>query len=120
MRWLLLIVLFTGACAPAPPTLSPVAQEAFNATRVIKALDVLRDTAIAANTQTPPLLSTATTRAIVMYHESALKIMHDVPAGWKPLVQTSLAEVAKDLPASEQHLLDPYFALVSTVLAEIP
>lgn len=128
-RWLLVLSLLAivghagmtaYACVHAPATLSPAGQQAFNNTRVIHGLDLLRDTAIAANAQNPPVLSTATTRKIVTYHESALKEINALGSGWKAAVSTGLDEAAKDLPIKESMLLAPYFSLVKALLAEIP
>jgi hypothetical protein len=115
----LLLVIVWSACASAPPTLSLHATQAFNNTRVIKALDIVRDTAISANAQVPPLVGTATTKRIVTYHESALKIIDAAPAGWSTAVQTGLDELVKDLPPPEKQLLAPYVNLVKTVIAEV-
>lgn len=119
MRILVVCLVLVSACASAPAGLSPVGIAAFTNTRVIHGLDLLRDTAITANSQTPPLLSTATTRKVVTYHESALKTIHALSTGWQTTVRTGLDEVVKDLPASERAQLAPYVALVSTLIAEV-
>jgi hypothetical protein len=116
---LIAALLVSSACVKAPPTLTPAGVAAFNGTRVVKALDVLRDSAIAANAQVPPLLSTATTRKVVTYHESALKTIQAAPSGWVPTVQAGLTEVGKDLPPAEQQQLGPYLALVQTLIMEV-
>src|SRR6266550_45349 len=75
--------LVQSACAAkAPPSLSPEATTAWYGTRVIKALDLLRDSATSAEAAHPQLLSTETTRRIVLYHRAALQTIHDAPAGW--------------------------------------
>lgn len=109
---------FSG-CAPPPPNLSPAANQAFYKTRAQKALDVIRDTAQDANATTPPIVSTATARKITVWHESALKIMHDSGAGWQATVQTSLDELLKDVTPAEKQLLAPYVALAKTILHEV-
>ena len=122
MKTLLLLVALTlaaPACQHAPPTLSPAAQLAFQGTRAIKGLDLLRDYAIDANAQKPPLLSEAVTRKVVTYHRSAITTIHDIPNGWKPAVQTGLDEVLKDVPGPEAQKLAPYVALIKTILAEV-
>lgn len=124
--WLTLAALTTGTgylvgCTHPPPTLSPVAQTAFTNTRVIKALDLLRDTAIAANAQTPPVLSTATTRKIVTAHEATLKIINTAGSGWQAAVRTILDELAKDvalLPA-ELAVITPYVSMIKNLIAGI-
>lgn len=119
---LLVVVLFAGVgsyCTPAPPNLSPQASIAFTNTRVQKALDLIRDTAQDANAQAPPLLSTATTRKVTLFHESAIKIIHTAGTGWQSTVRTSLDELLKDVPPAEVQLLTPYVALAKTIIAEV-
>lgn len=124
--WLTLAALTCGTgylvgCNHAPPTLSPVAQTAFTNTRVIKALDLLRDTAIAANAQTPPVLSTATTRKIVTAHEATLKIINAAGSGWQSAVTAMLTELVRDqalLPA-ELAVITPYVSMIKTLIAGI-
>ena len=122
MRRLILIpilaVLWAG-CAPPPPNLTPEATQAFKATRVVKALDILRDAAIDANAQTPPLMPEATTRRVVLYHQSSVKIIQATAEGWVPAVLAGLTELEVNLPPSERSLLGPYIALVKTILSEV-
>lgn len=113
------LTLVAPACRHAPPTASPQAQIAFTGTRVIKGLDLLRDFAIDANAQTPPQLSTATTRKVVTYHRSAITLVHDIPSGWKQTLTDGLDEVVKDLPPGESQKLAPYVGLVKAVLVEV-
>lgn len=117
---LLLVALALAiGCTHAPPTLSPQGVQAFNNTRVIKGLDLIRDVAVDANAQTPPIVSTDTTRKIVTYHRSALLVIHDIPNGWKATVLTGLDETVRGLPAKESQLVAPYVALLKTLIAEV-
>lgn len=106
-------------CSHAPPSLSPAGAAAFQATRVVKALDVLRDFAIDAEAQNPKLLSTANTRLVVTFHESALKTIAAVPGGWRPTVTAGLAQLQHDLPAAEWARVAPYVNLVKALIAGI-
>jgi hypothetical protein len=118
----LLIVLALAlacACAKAPPDLSPAGTAAFHATRVVKALDQFRDIATAANAETPPLISTVTTRQIVLYHRSAVTTIGATPSGWVATVQAGLDEVKDRLPSTERKLLDPYIVFVQTLIREV-
>ena len=116
-QWLVLCVLFTlSGCASAPPQLSPEAQIKWQGTQVIKALDTVRDMAIAANETVPPLLSTATTRKIVVYHDSALDIVHAAPSGWLRIVEVGLEELLQDLPERDKRLLGSYIGLAQGVI----
>jgi hypothetical protein len=107
-------------CASAPPNLSPAAHVAFVNTRAIKGLDILRDFAIDANNQQPPIISTATTRKVVLYHESSVKIIDASGSGWRAAVLTGLDELVKEIPANESPKLTPYVILLKTILTEIP
>ena len=119
MRTLLALVLVGVVSCAHPPPLSPTGTRTFYATRVIKTLDVIRDFAVDAEAQDPKLLSTATTRKVVVYHRSAITTIHDIPAGWRPTLETGLTEVLADLPAAESARLAPYVALLLAVLAEV-
>ena len=115
---LVALLVVTAGCASAPPHLSPVGHAAFVNTRVIKGLDLLRDSAVEASAQQPPLVSLATTRKVVLYHESTLKIIHAAGTGWQAVVLTGLDELLKDVPAKDHALLQPYVALTKTILLE--
>ena len=124
MRRLLLIGLLcfapmTGGCAKAPPNLSPAGTAAFQKTRVIKGLDLLRDFAIDAEAQSPKVLSTDSTRKIVTYHQSALRVIQASDSGWVGATVSSLTEVTNALPPGDRQKVAPYVALVQTVLTEV-
>jgi hypothetical protein len=109
------------SCASAPPSLSPVASSAYKKTQVIKVLDLLRDTAIAANAQAPPLVSTATTRKIVEAHKTALLTIQGSDTGWAVAVGVLLAQLSHDpsfLPEEVQRFA-PYFEIASQVLKQV-
>jgi hypothetical protein len=115
----LALVLIVG-CAKAPPTLTPVGKTAWQGIQAIRILDTIRDVAIAANAQNPPVLSTDTTRKVVTFHKSAVTVIGSTPGGWKPIVTTSLAQLQKDIPAAEWTKLAPYVVLLQTIIQEIP
>lgn len=123
MKYFFLIasVLFTfgcsEGCAKAPPNLTPEASVAFKGTQAVKALDALRDVAIAANAQTPPLLDEATTRRVVLYHQATVKVIQSSPEGWRAAAQTGLDELSGALGQKERALLAPYIALAKAVFA---
>lgn len=122
LRHYIIIAVLAGAafgCASAPPNLSPAAHVAFVNTRAIKGLDILRDFAIDANNQQPPIIATATTRRVVLYHESAVKIIYASGSGWQSAVLTGLDELVKDIPASEAPKITPYVILLKTILSEV-
>ena len=115
---LLALVLMLG-CAKAPPNLTPQATAAFHATRVVKALDLVRDFAIDGEAQTPKVFSTAHTRIVVDFHESAVRIIHAAPDGWKPAVTAALNELPGKLGA-DYGKIAPYVNLVKTLIASLP
>jgi hypothetical protein len=120
-HWIPLLIvcaLLSGApsCTNAPPTLSPAGTAAYQATRVVKALDVLRDAAIDANAQTPPLISTPNTRKVVNFHEAAVKTIGAAPGGWKPTVVAGLEQLQHDILPEEWSRLQPYIALVKSLI----
>jgi hypothetical protein len=106
------------ACQKAPPNLSPVGVTAFNNTRVIKALDLLRDTAVDANAQVPPLLTTEITGKVVRYHKLAITGLHDGVATPSTL-KAGLDDLVTDLPVKYSQLLSPYVGLIKTVIDEV-
>lgn len=121
MKRLLLVALLltVPACASNPsPSLTPVGQATVTATEVIRALDVVRDTAQFLNAEQPPLLSNAVTLKIVNWHESAVKVIVAVPSGWKATVTASLGQLQADLSAADYARIAPYVALVQTLIAE--
>lgn len=124
MRWSVFVVIaiglvFSGCAGKTPPNLSSQGVAAFHGTQVIQTLDLLRDAAIAANDQKPPVLSTDTTRKIVTYHRSAITVVHATPNGWRAAVLQGLEETLKNLPPNETKLLAPYVTLVTTIANEV-
>jgi len=115
----ILMVVQLIACAKAPPNLSPAGVTAFNQTRVVKGLDLLRDTAVSANAQLPPLVTTDTTRKIVQYHQAALLTIQASADGWKAAVAAGLDGATASLSSVEQQTLAPYIALVKTILQAV-
>jgi hypothetical protein len=106
-----------ASCAgKAPPTLSPAGTAAFNATRVVKALDILRDFAVDGEAQTPPVISTDNTRKVVAFHRAAVTTIGAVPGGWKPVVTTGLDQLQHDLLPEEWRRILPYVALVKSAI----
>lgn len=106
-------------CAHAPPNLSPEAVVAFNNTRIIKGLDLLRDTAVDGNKTVPPVISEATMLRVVTAHRSALIVVHTLGTDWKATVETSLDELLVNLPAAEATILKPYITLTKVVIDEV-
>lgn len=116
---LLGLLALGGACASAPPNLSPAASVAWRQHEVQKDLDLLRDVAQDANAQRPPLVSTAAARAVTLYHQTAIRLVHDAPAGWKAEVVTGLDGLKASIPAAEYAVVGRYVDLVRAILKEI-
>lgn len=109
---------------PAPDTdpmrnLSAQGKAAYKATRVIKVLDLIMDTAIAAEAQEPKLMSTNSTRKVVEYHNSIVRTISTVPEGWVPVAKAGALELQKNIPAEEFRQIDPYFRLVFMLIDEV-
>jgi hypothetical protein len=118
LRLVVLVVVLASGCTHAPP-LTPQATTAFYGTRVIQTLDVIRDLAVSASKQTPPVVKPADMRTIVTWHRAAIVTVHTAPAGWRVTVETGLEETLRSLPPETRTLLAPYVALVHAVLAEV-
>lgn len=106
-------------CVKTPPNLTPQATIAFKGTQAVKALDLLRDMAIAANAQTPPLLPEDVTRKVVLYHQSTVKVIQAAPGGWKQTAQAGLDELVNNLSPPQRELLSPYVSLIKSILTEV-
>jgi len=118
-------------CHDTPPDLTPDAQIAFQATRVVKVLDVVRDAAIAANDLTPPIITTADTRTVVLWHKTSVQVIQVTPGGWKPTVLASIYVLTchpgagttqpctPQLPPAAVARLYPYVGLALVVIAEV-
>jgi hypothetical protein len=109
-----------ASCATnTPPVITPAAQAAVSATQVIKALDVVRDTAVDLNAATPPILSNKVLLQIVTFHESAVKVILAAPSGWKATVLAALGQLQTDLSPADYQRIVPYVALVQTLIASV-
>lgn len=107
-------------CRTASPNLSPRGTQAFYNTKVIKALDVMRDVVVLAAEQNPPLIQNNDMRTLVMWHQSAIMIIKTTSAGWQAVVKTSMHETVSNLPSDTQALVRPYVSLIEVLLAEVP
>lgn len=108
-----------GCASNAPPTLSPQGTAAFHGTRVVRALSVLQDFAIAAEAQSPKLLSTDHTRLVVDFVGASVKVIGAVPGGWKPAVYAGLTQLEHDLQPPAWQRIAPYIQLLKVLIAEV-
>jgi hypothetical protein len=124
MKRILTAVLVVGVlglpgCVKTPPNLTPAATSALTNTQVIKGLDLLRDTAVAAHDTIPPVLSTASLIKVVNAHEATLKVMDALGTGWQATVTSILTGLIENLTPPEQAIVVPYVNLVNQILAGI-
>lgn len=105
----------TTSCASAPLA-SPAANLAMKKLQVVHALDAIRDLAIDANKQQPPLVDVETTRQIVTFHQSALLVIQASESGWQAALGALVDEAAKNLPDKDKAKFGPYFTLASTLV----
>lgn len=115
----LVLALLSPSCAKAPPTLSPAGAAAFHGARVVNALSVLQDFAIAAEAQNPKLLSTDNTRTVINFVAASVKVIDAVPGGWKPAVYAGLTQLEHDLPPPAWARIAPYVQLLRVLIAEV-
>jgi hypothetical protein len=111
------MAVLEAGCAKAPPSLSPAGQADFNKTRVVKALDLVRDTAVDA--EAAHVISTDDTRQVVLWHKSAVSVVAGSETGWKGTVTTTLDQVVTHLKPEAQTKLGPYVALLKALIAEV-
>lgn len=112
-RLILVLALVSSACAiPASVGGRSTAQlttpgiVALHGVEVVKALDIVRDTAIDA--EAAKILPTATVTKIVKWHKAALDIIRSTPGDWKPSVLAGLDVLKKELTPSELSIVGPY------------
>lgn len=114
---LMCVIGLAADCAgKVPPNLNPQATRAWYGTEVIKGLDVIRDAAVAANAVQPPVAPTSDTRIVVEWHQSAVRVIHEIPNGWQPAVLKGLDETMAKLSPSTRYALDPYATLARTLI----
>ena len=125
-RWIGLLLFFALIGAPAcgtgyrpPPTLSPKAQVEWQGTRIIHAIDAVRDLAQDGTKTTPPVISEATATKVTVWHRAAIITIHDAPAGWAHTVDTGLSQLIASLPPTEKQQLAVYLTLAQTVLKDV-
>lgn len=126
MRYLLTVVLLgflalpgcaTHANTPVTVNLSQTGLDEYNKTRVIHALDIIRDAAV--DGEKLGVFSRQDTVNIVSYHKSTVQVLSVSGAGWRATVQTTLDETVTHLTPSARAKVAPYVALVKAILQEV-
>lgn len=109
-----------SSCAGNPPPgLTPNEKISYQSLRVVKGLDLLRDMAITAEAQIPPLITTDAARRIVLFHKEAISAIGAIPDGWKPIVISALTSLESELSDQDKQKFTPYFILVKTLISEV-
>lgn len=117
MLLLALSLPFLSACGPKPaPVVNPAVTRAQQALQVVKALDVIRDTAVGAAATQPPLLSPHALQLVLVWHESAVKVIDAVPGGWQAAVLAGLDQLKADLPPAEYARIAIYVAAAQAAI----
>jgi hypothetical protein len=114
---LVLVVALGVACGKNAPVVTPDAQQAFDKVRVVNALNLLRDIAVVANAQTPPVISDATLVKVNTYYNAAIGTVNASGHGWAVTLSVALDEVVKTFPEHEQGALGFYTGLLRSLFA---
>lgn len=115
---IVILALLIASCA-SNPHLSPTGNAALKAHRVVQALGVLQDAAIAGNAMNPPLFSTRDTGLVVRFCVSSSEIAEKVPSGAAASIQAGLTALREQLPPETRTKLSAYLTLLDVVLLEV-
>lgn len=114
-----LLLSLCAACGPKSPpqtdptrNLSAQGKAAFQANKILKALDVLRDVAVEAEKQTPKLLSPSSALKVIAYHKQVASLMGAIPDGWKGIALAGLDTLKQNLSPAEWNQVQPFIELV--------
>ena|SRR6267143_6708646 len=108
-----------GCGQTPPPNLTPQATEAFHARRALDVLRIVRDTAVDASRQNPPLVSHKAAVRVITWHKSLVQAIAAVPGGLKMTVDAALVELKTDLPPEDWKRIEIYINLLRAVIAEV-
>lgn len=112
-RLIIAAALLSTCCAPlgqlngrSTAQLTTPGISALHAIEVGKGLDIIRDTAV--NAETAKIITTADMLIIVRWHKSAALAIDQSPNGWRPMVLTGLDQLKKDVSLSTLKIVGPY------------
>lgn len=109
-----------GALTPkAPPNLTPQVTAKFYATYIIKDLDIIRDFADDANKTVPPVVSNATLKVVVTWHEALVTVIHASPDGWRTAVDAGLTQLEGLLPPADAAKFKAYIDATRVLVREL-
>lgn len=122
--WALVAGALISSCASIPSLSTPSSLSAggrrdFQIQRIVKALDLLRDTAVSAAAQEPPLVAFDTRQQIVRYHQSAVRLIAAGLSGWKASVLAGLEDAVANVPTDEREILQIYVTFVKMIISEV-
>jgi hypothetical protein len=109
---------------PAPtgdPTanLSASGRASYDAAKVVKSLDLLRDIVAEGEKQTPKVFSPDTVLKVVAYHRQVVRTIGTVPDGWKAVAVKGLDALKAAVPADEWAKMQPWVSLLTTLYGQL-
>lgn len=109
-----------GALTPkAPSNLTPQVTAKFYATYIIKDIDIIRDFADDASKTTPPVVSAATLKVVVNWHEALVTVVHASPEGWRTSVAAGLDQLEGLLPPADAAKFKAYIDASRLLIKEL-
>ena len=90
---------------------------ALHATEVVKALDIIRDTAI--DGEAAGVVPLATAKAVVTWHTAALRAIAATPNGWKASMLAGLEALKTALPAADAAVFIPYINAAIALIGQV-
>ncbi len=116
-----ILMVVALACAGNRPTgnLSPTGLASYQAIKVVKALDLVRDVAVEGEKQSPKLISPQVALKVISYHRQVVRTIGAVPTGWKSVAVTGLEQLKTDIPADEWKRLEPFINLLKALYLEV-
>ena len=67
----------------------------------------------------PPVVSQDVANTVTKWHETAIKLLHDRPAGWRQLALDGLDGLKNDLSAADYKVIDKYVAIARITIQEV-
>lgn len=123
-RFILVLAIASTCCAPiaslngrSTAKLTTPGIVALHGIQCVKLLDVIRDTAVDAESN--KLIETPTMLKIVKAHKAMLVTIRESPNGWKASVVTALGELKKDLTPSELNIVGAYIDGAKLVISTV-
>ncbi len=114
--------LLTAGCTGNPPPagdptagLSAGGRAAYQATKVVKSLDLLRDIVAEGEKLTPKVFSPDTVLQVVAYHRQVVRTIGTVPDGWKAVAVQGLNELKARVPAEQWARMQPWVSLLTVL-----